>query len=73
MPYWLENKINKGLEKGERSTGSISEVDLNLFKGTMTLQDLEIFRDDRPELIPHFSCDRITVHIRWSDLLRGAV
>ena len=71
MPYWLENKINKGLEKGKRSTGSISEVDLNLFEGSMTIRDLEIFRDDRPELIPHFKCGRITAHLRWSDLIRG--
>jgi hypothetical protein len=71
LPVWLKNNINDGLKKGQRSTGSISEVDLNLFKGTMTLRDLEIFRDDRPELIPHFTCNRISVHIRWRDLIQG--
>lgn len=73
LPYWIENYINNMLDEIPNHTGSVTDVDLHLYRGAYAIDSLKIFQENVSLETPFFSTDKIDLSIEWSSLFKGSV
>ncbi len=73
LPILALNYINKELNKDPNYEGSISEVDLHLWRGAYTMHDLKIERVEGQKIFPFITADRIFIGLSWRDLFKRTV
>lgn len=73
LPFWVEGQVNKALEDIPGYTGSISDVDLHLYRGAYTIDSLVIDKVEAENEVPFLSVDRIDFSIEWGALIKGAI
>lgn len=72
-PYWIERFVNDRLAQLDGYTGSIGDVDLNLWRGAYEVEDLRIEKTDGKVPVPFVSAERIDLGVAWGALLHGAI
>lgn len=73
LPFWVEDRVNKALEDIPGYTGSISDVDLHLYRGAYTVDSLVIDKVEADNEVPFLSIDRIDFSVEWGALFNGAI
>lgn len=73
LPYLVKNHINSVLANIEGHTGSVTNVDLNLFRGAYAVDSLVIDKIEGDERYPFVAVDRINLSLQWSALFRGEI
>ncbi len=73
LPYVVTDYVNKILKEIPGYTGSITDVDLQLYKGAYSIDSLEILKADSSIYVPFFSSHRIDLSVQWSALFEGSI
>lgn len=73
LPYWVVSKVNKTLKEIPGYAGSIDDVDIHLYRGAYSIDNLDILREDSVTTTPFFSSKKIDLSIEWSAIFNGAI
>lgn len=73
LPFWVTNYVNRTLENIPGYTGSISDVDIHLYRGAYAIDSLFIDKIEADNEIPFLAIPRIDFSVEWGALLNGAI
>lgn len=73
LPYWIENSINKMLDDIPNHTGSVTDVDLHIYRGAYSIDSLYIYQEDVSLETPFFSTSKIDLSIEWDAIWEGSI
>ena len=73
LPYWVKDYVNATLDNIDGYSGSISDIDLALWRGAYQIDDLLLIKDNGPENTPFLTIKKTDLSIEWRSLFRGKV
>ena len=73
LPYIIKNYVNNVLSSIPDYTGSIDDVDLNLWRGAYKIQDVKLLKTSGKIPVPFFSADEIDLSVEWGALFKGSI
>ncbi|HEU4838591.1 MAG TPA: DUF748 domain-containing protein [Micavibrio sp.] len=73
LPVWATDYVNRTLENIPGYTGSISDVDIHLYRGAYTIHDLKLFKKTRGIPVPFLDFKSSDLSIQWAALFDGRV
>lgn len=74
LPYIAKYYINKTLQNDiEGYTGSISDVDIHLYRGAYAIDSLKLLKKEGKVPVPFVSVDNIDFSVEWKALLKGSL
>ncbi len=63
--------INRAIQQAEGISGTVSDIDLALLRGSYTIHQVNIKKTEDGQDLPLFSVKRIDISILWKALLKG--
>ncbi len=74
LPVWVTDYVNKTLDNIPGYSGSISDVDLALYRGAYIIYDLKLDKKANGDIpAPFLDIKKIDLSIQWGALFKGAV
>ena len=73
LPWWVTDYVNKTLKSIPGYTGSISDVDIHLYRGAYTIDSLSIKKLEENIPVPFVAIDHIDLSVQWDALFDGAI
>jgi len=73
LPIWVTDYVNKTLQNIPDYTGSISDVDIHLYRGAYTIHDLKLFKKSKGIPVPFLDFKSSDLSVQWGALLRGEI
>lgn len=73
MPYVVEDFVNNKLASLEAYRGHVGDIDIHLWRGAYSIDDIEIQKVGASRPTPFFRADRVDLSVEWRSLLRGSV
>jgi hypothetical protein len=73
LPYVVEDHVNRRLAALEAYDGHVGDIDMHLYRGAYSIDDIVITKTGAKRPIPFFSSRRVDLSIEWRSLLRGSV
>lgn len=73
LPFWVENYVNRTLEDIEGYTGSVEDVDLNLYRGAYEVDSLVIDKIEADNPVPFLIIPKTDLSVEWGALLDGEI
>ncbi len=72
LPSIVKDYLNGKLADMDDYQGQIADVDIHLWRGAYSVDQLEITKKDQPS-VPFFKADMIDTSVSWASLLKGRV
>jgi uncharacterized protein DUF748 len=73
LPYLVEDYANRKLVTLRSYTGHVGDVDIHLWRGAYSIDDVVIQKIGAKRPTPFFRTRRMDLSIEWRNLLRGSV
>jgi len=73
LPGAVRWYVNRVFEAGQLYRGTIGDVDVHLWRGAYSIDDVEVFKTTGNVPVPFFAAARLDLAIEWSALLHGEV
>jgi uncharacterized protein DUF748 len=73
LPYAIQSYLNRVLERHEKYSGQVGDVDVSLYRGAYVIHDVDIRRRGTQAPVPFVKAPLIDVSIQWAALLSGSV
>ena len=73
MPALIQDYVNDKLDESPSYDGSVGDIDLALFRGAYSIDDIAIIKTEGDVPVPLFAAEHVEFSILWSALLKGAV
>jgi hypothetical protein len=73
LPFIVENYVNKVLSEMPDYTGHVEDVDLSLYRGAYTIENLVLHEREKQREVPFMEIKKIDLSVEWGALLKGAV
>jgi hypothetical protein len=73
LPWFVTRYANKVLHDMEDYGGSVSDVDMALYRGAYTIDDVKVFKINGNREIPFIDIPRIELQVQWDALFKGAL
>jgi hypothetical protein len=73
LPFVVEDYVNGKLQTLESYRGHIGDVDIHLWRGAYSIDDIEILKTGAQRPVPFFSAQRLEFSVEWRSLFRGSV
>jgi len=73
MPYLVENAVNDKLAALDAYDGHVGDIDIHLWRGAYSIDDIVIVKTGASRPVPFFRCDRLDLSVEWRSLFRGSV
>ena len=73
LPHIVKKYVNKKLDEMPEYDGRIGDVDMHLWMGAYSIQDIEIIKTDGKVPVPFFDAKRVTFSLEWKALFDGAL
>lgn len=73
LPTLVKNYVNKTLSELDGYTGSITDVDLHLYRGAYKIDSLYIYSTEQDLEKPFFAANAIDLSVHWKDLFKGSI
>jgi uncharacterized protein YhdP len=73
MPYVVEDYVNGKLQALQAYRGRIGDVDIHLWRGAYSIDDIVIVKTGAARPVPFFKSDRLEFSVEWPSLFRGSV
>jgi hypothetical protein len=67
-PRFVRNYVNRTLDKNENYSGTIGDVEIHLWRGAYSIQDIRISKKSGSVLAPFFAAKRVDFAIQWNAL-----
>ena len=73
MPYVVEDYVNDRLASLDSYDGHVGDIDIHLWRGAYSIDDIEIVKTGASRPVPFFRADRINLSVEWRSLFRGSI
>ena len=73
LPYIIKDYVNNVLNSIPEYTGSIGDVDLNLWRGAYKIQDVKLLKTSGKVPVPFFSAKQLDLSVEWGALFEGSL
>jgi hypothetical protein len=73
LPFVVEDYVNGKLQTLQAYRGHIGDVDIHLWRGAYSIDDIVITKIGADRPVPFFKSDRLEFSVEWSNLMRGSV
>jgi len=73
MPYVVENFANDKLASLDSYDGHVGDIDIHLWRGAYSIDDIEIVKTGASRPVPFFRSDRVDLSLEWRSLFRGSI
>jgi hypothetical protein len=73
LPWIVKTVVNDRLARLDGYSGRVLDVDISLWRGAYTLNDLSIVRIDEDQPVPFVAIDQTDISIEWLALFQGRV
>lgn len=73
LPFAVTDYVNRVINRIDGYSGSISDVDIHLYRGAYTIYDLKIFKDNGNIPVPFVDIAVTDFSVEWGALLDGAI
>jgi len=73
LPWIVEDRVNARLMALPGYDGSVTDIDIALWRGAYRIDGLRIVKTGAEGTTPFFSSDGIDLSVEWRSLLKGAV
>ena len=73
LPGWVADYLNKQLDEMGEYHGAVADVELHLWRGAYSLNDLSIEKRSGEIPAPLLSAPRVDISVAWKALFHGAV
>jgi uncharacterized protein DUF748 len=73
LPYMVRDYVNRRLAELDGYGGSVGDVDMGLWRGAYTVDQIEIVRTGSGRHTPFFKSDRVDFSVEWHSLLHGSL
>jgi hypothetical protein len=73
LPYLVEDLVNDRLAALDAYDGHVSDIDIHLWRGAYSIDDIEIVKTGASRPIPFFRTDRLNLSVEWRSLLHGSI
>ena len=73
LPHLVKKYVNKKLDEMPEYDGRIGDVDMHLWRGAYSIQDVEVIKTEGKVPVPFFDAKRVTFSLEWQALLNGAL
>lgn len=71
LPGFLRDYVGRVLDQSTEFDGRVGEIDVHLWRGAYSIQDIDIVKTTGAVSIPYFECPRVDLSIDWSALWNG--
>lgn len=71
MPTWIANYLNRGLDRMGNYHGRVASVDVHLWRGTYSINELRIEKQNGRVPVPLVHASRTDLTISWSAVMAG--
>lgn len=73
LPIFLQDYVNRTLDRIPKYDGRIGDVDLHLWRGAYSIQNVDLVKTTAKESLPFFSTKVADFSIEWHALLKGRI
>jgi hypothetical protein len=73
LPYAVKDYANRELAALEAYEGHVGDIDIHLWRGAYSIDDIVIAKRGASHPIPFFRANRADLSVEWRSLLRGSV
>jgi len=73
LPYLVEDYANKRLAALDSYDGHVGDIDIHLWRGAYSIDDIQIVKTGASRPVPFFRSDRVDLSLEWRSLLRGSL
>lgn len=73
LPYLVEDYANKRLAALDSYDGRVGDIDMHLWRGAYSIDDIVIVKTGAKRPVPFFSARRVDFSVEWRSLWRGSV
>ena len=73
LPYIVKDYVNKTLQNLDGYTGSVADIDINLYRGAYVIDSLVIQKLEGNNPVPFVSIQKIDLSVEWGALFHGAI
>jgi hypothetical protein len=73
LPYFVTRYANRVLQDMREYAGSVADVDMSLYRGAYTIDNLEVFKINGNTQIPFIAIPKMELGVQWGALLDGAL
>jgi hypothetical protein len=73
MPFVVEDFANRKLAALEAYDGHVGDVDIHLWRGAYSIDDITIVKTGASRPVPFFKAGRVDFSVEWRSLLRGSI
>lgn len=76
LPFVVEDYVNDklaSLDSYDGHIGHIGDIDIHLWRGAYSIDDIEIVKTGASRPVPFFRTDNLDLSVEWRSLFRGSV
>jgi hypothetical protein len=73
LPYAVEDFVNRKLAGLDGYAGHVGDIDIHLWRGAYSIDDIEIVKKGAKRPVPFFRANRVNFSVEWPSLMRGSV
>jgi len=73
LPYAVKDYANRKLAALEAYSGRVGDIDIHLWRGAYSIDDIVIVKRGASRPVPFFRANRVNLSVEWHSLLRGSV
>ncbi len=73
LPALVERTVNRQLMALQSYDGHVGDVDIHLWRGAYSLDDIEIVKTGASRPVPFFRARRLDLSVEWRSLWRGSL
>jgi hypothetical protein len=73
LPFVVEDYVNGKLQTLDSYRGHVGDIDVHLWRGAYSIDDIEILKAGAARPVPFFRATRLEFSVEWRSLFRGAL
>jgi uncharacterized protein DUF748 len=71
LPYGLQRYVNQKLDEIPDYDGRVGDIDVYLWRGAYTIDDVQLVKTSGKVEVPFFAADEVDLSVHWGALLDG--
>ncbi len=73
LPIWVKDYVNQKIDALEGYSGSVEDIDINLWRGAYQIHGVKILKDGSGIPVPFVDIKTADLSVEWGALLDGAI
>jgi len=73
LPYAVKDYVNGKLAALEAYDGRVGDIDIHLWRGAYSIDDIVIEKTGASRPVPFFEADRVNFSVEWKSLFKGSI